>query len=169
MRIAGFPVIPNRAHGRVRNPQLGIRREGVADSRRFLVVSLLGMTGGLAPRNDISSLVIPNHAHGGVRNLQLGIKREGMAGSRRFLVVSLLGMTGGWRLGMTGGLTRLGMTERGAYRHDRVAGAPRGSGVGGQRPAVTRAASKTPRRLPSGPSTPSFQAGARPKSVLPVF
>jgi hypothetical protein len=66
-------VIPNRAHGGVRNPQSGIRREGVANSRRFLVVSLLGMTGGLEPRNN------------------RGLALLGMTGGWR------LGMTGGWR------------------------------------------------------------------------
>jgi hypothetical protein len=40
-------VIPNV----VRNLQSGIRRETVQNSRRFLVATLLGMTGG-APRND---------------------------------------------------------------------------------------------------------------------
>jgi hypothetical protein len=48
-RNAPFPaVIPTD----VRNPQLGIRREAVQNSRRFLVAALLGMTRRSDPRND---------------------------------------------------------------------------------------------------------------------
>jgi hypothetical protein len=105
-------VIPNV----VRNPQLGIGREKVKNSRRFLVAALLGMTRRNDPRNapfpavianpllachpepptPVSfrtpySRVIPNV----VRNPQLGIGREKVKKSRRFLVAALLGMTRG--------------------------------------------------------------------------
>jgi hypothetical protein len=46
------PLTPVSFRTNVRNPQLGIRREAVQNSRRFLVAALLGMTRGRASSSE---------------------------------------------------------------------------------------------------------------------
>jgi hypothetical protein len=100
-----------------RNPQLGIRREKVQNSRRFLVAALLGMTRNCkllatTGRSDLRNVPFPAVIPNVVRNPQLGIRRETVQNSRRFLVAALLGMTRNCKLfGMARNCKLFGMAR----------------------------------------------------------